>query len=78
MLTRRTVIGAGASAGVQALLEPLRAAAAEARRVRITDIESFHVNVPPVGGGRDPDRIYAYPVTRIHTDAGVTGTDPTD
>lgn len=73
MLTRRTIIGAAASAGVQALLEPLRAAAAEARRVRITEIESFHVTVPTTGE-RDPDRIYAYPVTRVHTDAGVTGT----
>ena len=55
------------------MLEPVRAVAAEARRVRITDIESFHVIVPS-DGERDPDRSYTYPVTRVHTDAGVTGT----
>ena len=73
MLTRRAIIGGAAAAGVQALLEPLRAVAAEARRVRITDIESFHVIVPSAGE-RDPDRSYTYPVTRVHTDTGVTGT----
>ncbi len=73
MFTRRAILGGAAAAGVQALLEPVRAVAAEARRVRITDIESFHVIVPSTGE-RDPDRSYNYPVTRVHTDAGVTGT----
>ncbi len=73
MFTRRAILGGAAAAGVQALLEPVRAVAAEARRVRITDIESFHVIVPSTGE-RDPDRSYTYPVTRVHTDAGVTGT----
>ena len=58
---------------MQPLLEPLRAVAAEARRVRITNVESFHVTVPS-GGERDPERIYAYPVTRVSTDVGITGT----
>ena len=73
MFTRRAILGGAAAAGVQVLLEPVRAVAAEARRVRITDIESFHVIVPSTGE-RDPDRSYTYPVTRVHTDAGVTGT----
>lgn len=73
MFTRRAILGGAAAAAVQALLEPVRAVAAEARRVRITDIESFHVIVPSTGE-RDPDRSYTYPVTRVHTDAGVTGT----
>jgi len=73
MITRRDLLRATALAGAQSLLTPLRALAAEARRVRITDVESFSVTVP-AGGKRDPDKIYDYPVTRVHTDAGVTGT----
>jgi len=47
------------------LLAPLRAAAVAAGRVRITRLESFRVRVP---GGT------VFPVSRVHTDAGVTGT----
>jgi len=43
-------------------------------RVRITDIESFSVRIPPDGGRPEPLKIYNYGVTRVHTDAGVTGT----
>ena len=54
------------------LLEPLRAVAAEARRVRITDVESFRVRIP--GGDPREEEVYTYGVSRVHTDAGVTGT----
>ncbi len=43
-------------------------------RVRITGVESFTARVPPSGGARDPLKLYNYPVTRVHTDAGVIGT----
>ncbi len=41
--------------------------------VKITGIESFGVKVPD-GGSPDPHRLYRYAVTRVTTDAGVTGT----
>ena len=41
--------------------------------VKITGIESFPVRVPD-GGSADPLRLYRYGVTRVQTDAGVTGT----
>jgi D-galactarolactone cycloisomerase len=47
--------------------------AAPASPVKITGIESFTVRVPD-GGAPDPLRLYRYAVTRVHTDAGVTGT----
>ena len=74
MLTRRMIIGGAAAAISTRLVEPLRAIAAESRRVRITNVESFRVRVPPDGGARDPLRDYDYGVTRVYTDAGVTGT----
>ncbi len=40
--------------------------------VRITDVESYNVKVPD-GGAADPLKIYRYAVTRVSTDAGVTG-----
>lgn len=62
-----------------ASLMPSAVAAEQARpgkapRARITDIESFTVRVPLEGGRRDPEKIYSYGVTRVRTDAGVTGT----
>ena len=62
MVTRRSALGA-------ILAAPFCRAAA----VKITAIESFTVQVPD-GGARDPLRAYRYPVTRVHTDAGITGT----
>jgi L-alanine-DL-glutamate epimerase-like enolase superfamily enzyme len=56
------------------VLEPVRALAAEARRVRITNVESYRVRVPTAGGERDALQDSTYFVTRVHTDAGVTGT----
>ena len=44
MLTRRQFASA---ALLTPLLEPVHALAAEARRVRITNVESFRVHVPP-------------------------------
>lgn len=55
-------------------LEPLRAVASEARRVRITNVESYRVSVPAGNGGRNALQDSTYAVTRVHTDAGVTGT----
>jgi L-alanine-DL-glutamate epimerase-like enolase superfamily enzyme len=62
-----------AAAAMAAACQPLRTLAAEARRVRITGVESFSVRVPVVGS-RDPEQIYDYAVTRVRTDAGITGT----
>lgn len=53
------------------LLSPVRALAAEVKRVRITNVESFRVHLP---GERDPFKVYDYGVSRVHTDAGITGT----
>ncbi len=57
------------------LLDPVRALSAEVHTVRITDIESFRVRIPKNGGDElnDP-RVYEYGVSRVHTDAGITGT----
>src|SRR5439155_25891363 len=74
MTTRRMMIRGAACALTSQLLEPLRALAAEARRVRITDVESYQVRVPAAGGEADRLRDSNYAVTRVHTDAGVTGT----
>jgi L-alanine-DL-glutamate epimerase-like enolase superfamily enzyme len=71
-MNRRAFFRSAVSALAMAC-EPLRAAAAEARRVRITGVESFSVRVP-AGGSRDPEQIYDYAVTRVRTDAGITGT----
>jgi D-galactarolactone cycloisomerase len=56
-----------------AVLDPVRALAAEVKRVRITDIESFQVRVPG-GNADDPMKNFVYGVSRVYTDAGVTGT----
>jgi len=54
------------------LAGPLAALRAQPR-VRITNVESFQVRLPE-GGQPDPEKIYTYAVTRVHTDAGITGT----
>jgi len=43
-------------------------------RIRITGIESFTVQLPHEGREPHPHKLYRYPVTRVHTDAGITGT----
>lgn len=73
MLTRRAFFQGAAAALTMPLLDPLRAVAAEVKRVRITDVESFSVRIPG-GDPRDDMRSYSYGVSRVHTDAGVTGT----
>ncbi len=73
MLTRRAFFQGAAAALTMPLLDPLRAVAAEVKRVRITDVESFSVRIPG-GDPRDDMRSYSYSVSRVHTDAGVTGT----
>jgi len=65
------MLGGGLAALTHRLLEPLRAVAAEAKRVRITNVESFRVAIP---GDRDPNTDRNYGVSRVHTDAGVMGT----
>jgi L-alanine-DL-glutamate epimerase-like enolase superfamily enzyme len=73
MLTRRDLLRGGAAALTMPLLDRVRALAAEVKAVRITDVESFHVRVPG-GDGNDPLKNFVYGVSRVHTDAGVTGT----
>jgi L-alanine-DL-glutamate epimerase-like enolase superfamily enzyme len=58
---------------------PLRLRAEQARpgrppRVRITNVECFTVRLPPEESPPDPQKIHSYAVTRVATDAGVTGT----
>ena len=65
------LLGGGLAALTGRLLEPVRAIAAEVKRVRITAVESFRVILP---GDPDPNVDRAYGVSRVHTDAGVTGT----
>ena len=64
-LIRKTIPVLGTVAALPAL--------AKVPKVRITNVESFAVRIPP-GGAADPLKIYHYGVTRVHTDAGVTGT----
>lgn len=82
MLTRRhllTRVAAGPGLGMVLSAWTLPALAAQsvqrgkAPRVRITDVESFAVQVPS-GGSPDPLKQYRYQVARVHTDAGITGT----
>ena len=61
MVTRRSFLGA------------LAASVGAAGKVKVTDVESFNVRVPD-GGTPDPLKLYRYAVTRVKTDAGVTGT----
>ena len=60
-------------AALAGLISSTLAFPAPAPRVKITAIESFTVKVPD-GGSPVPLRIYRYAVTRVHTDAGITGT----
>jgi D-galactarolactone cycloisomerase len=69
-LTRRSFAAAlAATAGAR-----LADAIGKPQRLRITNIETFTVQVPPSEGKPDPLKIYRYPVTRVHTDGGVIGT----
>jgi L-alanine-DL-glutamate epimerase-like enolase superfamily enzyme len=65
LLVDRRALLKGVGALVAPVLAPLRAAAAEAKRVRITGIEAFRVRVPAGA---------VFGVSRVHTDAGVNGT----
>lgn len=67
MVSRRSFLSGGAAA----LLAQQMAGAVPG--VKITGIETFSTKVPE-GGSPDPLRIYRYAVTRVTTDAGVTGT----
>lgn len=66
-LTRRQLLLSLGLGGVRARL-------AAAPKVKITGIESFSVRVPHGSGSPDPERVYHYAVSRVATDAGVTGT----
>ena len=57
-----------------AVLAANKVASGKTPQIKITDVESFTVNVPPDGGKADPDVVYRYPVIRVRTDAGITGT----
>jgi D-galactarolactone cycloisomerase len=67
MTRRELLFGGGMAALTSRILEPVRALAAEARRVRITNVESIRIRIP---GGREG----AFGASRVHTDAGVMGT----
>lgn len=73
MLTRRNLLQTAAATLAMPFFDPVRSLAATVKRVRITDVESFTVRVPG-GNARDDLRNYTYGVSRVHTDAGVTGT----
>ena len=64
-INRRDLLRGGAAALAAGLLDPLRAVAAEAKRVRISGVEAFRVRVPSGA---------VFHASRVHTDAGVTGT----
>ena len=70
--TRRTFLAAAAA--IPAAPAPLPKPGPGPPQVRITNIESFGVRVPPAGGSPDPLKTYNYAVTRVHTDAGIVGT----
>ncbi|MDQ1474169.1 MAG: hypothetical protein QOJ99_5649 [Bryobacterales bacterium] len=72
-MDRRSFFKSTAAALTVPLLEPLRVVAAEAKHVRITNVESFQVRVPG-GDSREDMKSWTYGVSRVHTDAGVTGT----
>ncbi len=72
VLTRRTLFRGAVTALTMPLLDPLRALAAEVKRVRITDVESFRVRVPHQGESELVT--YDYEVSRVQTDAGIVGT----
>ncbi|MCW5981880.1 MAG: mandelate racemase/muconate lactonizing enzyme family protein [Bryobacteraceae bacterium] len=76
-MRRRDLLRAFGLAGVCALPAAVRAQQArpgKAPRIRITDIETFSIELPADGGQRDPEAIYRYGVVRVQTDAGITGT----
>ncbi|HUQ93536.1 MAG TPA: mandelate racemase/muconate lactonizing enzyme family protein [Bryobacteraceae bacterium] len=79
MLSRRHFgrMGAGAFAAGFATIAPLVAAESKplrkAPRIRVTDIESFSCAIPSQGPP-DPLKLYRFAVTRVFTDAGITGT----
>ena len=54
-------------------LNPLQSLAAEAKRVRITDIDLFTVDVPVTPAEDAAGVLHRYEVTKLITDAGVTG-----
>ncbi len=58
MLTRRSLLIRGAACAAP-LLTGVRAVAAEVKRVRITDVESFRVHIPG-GDAREEMKVYSY------------------
>ena len=83
LLSRRSVIGGGLAAAAWGGLAPatsLPVLAAQSAptggppRLRITDIESFSVELPLRELPRDPFKQYRYSVTRVRTDHDVVGT----
>ncbi len=67
MVTRRSFLAGGATAALAQVI------GGAVPGVKITGIETFATKVPE-GSAPDPLRIYRYAVTRVTTDAGVTGT----
>jgi L-alanine-DL-glutamate epimerase-like enolase superfamily enzyme len=86
MLNRRSLFQGAAAALTMPLLDPLstlgaepadavKHLSAEVHTVRITDVESFRVSIPKDSSDDQPgQRVYDYGVSRVQTDAGITGT----
>ena len=73
MLTRRHLLKSATATLTLPLLHSVHSLAAEVKRVRITDVESFRLRIPG-GDANDALKNFSYGVSRVHTDAGVTGT----
>ncbi len=61
------------AAATATLLEPIRAVADAVKPVRITAIDVFPIEIPIAQQDADAGRMNRYTVSRVETDAGVTG-----
>ena len=66
-------VAAGASAAWSSLLAPVRALAAEAKTVRIKNIETFTIQLPATDTEIQAGVQYRANVTRVETESGVRG-----
>lgn len=73
-MRRRELLAAFGMIALPPIVAAQKSAPGKSPRVRITDIEAFAVQLPAGSGTPDPDVIYSYPVIRVRTDSGITGT----
>jgi len=71
--TRRTFLAASTGLTAAHLLEPLRKLEAAVRPVHITDVDVFRIEIPIPEEQVRQGRMNRYVVSRIDTDAGVSG-----